>query len=276
MQLRRQHSAAQVRRRNTAFAQAHYIIFLTHVKFFIRFLSNNFIISIVILSIIRLSNNFEQSKFAFVQVFLFQKANIINQPSGIASAQTKRRPQNFLGGIETTMKSTCRHTARFSALILVLLTIAALFCGCSDAPDCVTTPPPASCSPVPTAVPTPVCSAPATDDAAPDGKKVNKTLYYLTDEGYLLPVVASVPQQAGIAKACLAKMTASDENRTALSKNGLKAVIPQGTEIQISIQNGEARVNLVNLPVMPDYDSEQQLFAAVVNTLTEFDSVETV
>lgn len=95
LQLRRQHSAAQVRRRNTAFAQAHYIIFLTHVKFFIRFLSNNFIISIVILSIIRLSNNFEQSKFAFVQVFLFQKANIINQPSGIASAQTKRRPQNF-------------------------------------------------------------------------------------------------------------------------------------------------------------------------------------
>lgn len=71
-------------------------------------------------------------------------------------------------------------------------------------------------------------------------------------------------------------MTASDENRAALSKNGLKAVIPQGTEIQISIQNGEARVNLVNLPVMPDYDSEQQLFAAVVNTLTEFDSVETV
>lgn len=272
LQLRRQHSAAQVRRRNTAFAQAHYIIFLTHVKFFIRFLSNNFIISIVILSIIRLSNNFEQSKFAFIQVFLFQKANIINQPSGIASAQTKRRPQNFLGGIETTMKSTCRHTARFSALILVLLTIAALFCGCSDAPDCVTTPPPASCSPVPT----PVCSAPATDDAAPDGKKVNKTLYYLTDEGYLLPVVASVPQQAGIAKACLAKMTASDENRAALSKNGLKAVIPQGTEIQISIQNGEARVNLVNLPVMPDYDSEQQLFAAIVNTLTEFDSIETV
>lgn len=272
LQLRRQHSAAQVRRRNTAFAQTYYIIFLTHVKFFIRFLSNNFIISIVILSIIRLSNNFEQSKFAFVQVFLFQKANIINQPSGIASAQTKRRPQNFLGGIETTMKSTCRHTARFSALILVLLTIAALFCGCSDAPDCVTTPPPASCSPVPT----PVCSAPATDDAAPDGKKVNKTLYYLTDEGYLLPVVASVPQQAGIAKACLAKMTASDENRAALSKNGLKAVIPQGTEIQISIQNGEARVNLVNLPVMPDYDSEQQLFAAIVNTLTEFDSIETV
>lgn len=73
LQLRRQHSAAQVRRRNTAFAQAHYIFFLTHVKFFIRFLSNNFIISIVILSIIRLSNNFEQSKFAFIQVFLFQK-----------------------------------------------------------------------------------------------------------------------------------------------------------------------------------------------------------
>lgn len=138
---------------------------------FYSFLSNNFIISIVILSIIRLSNNFEQSKFAFVQVFLFQKANIINQPSGIASAQTKRRPQNFLGGIETTMKSTCCHTARFSALILVLLTIAALFCGCSDVQDCVTTPPPASCCPVPTAVPTPVCSAPATADAAPDGKK---------------------------------------------------------------------------------------------------------
>ena len=96
--------------------------------------------------------------------------------------------------------------------------------------------------------------------------------FYLRKAGFEVMAVESQAE----AEQVIAKMTASDENRAALSKNGLKAVIPQGTEIQISIQNGEARVNLVNLPVMPDYDSEQQLFAAVVNTLTEFDSIETV
>ena len=123
LQLRRQHSAARDAGTEYSFRSGSLYHFFDACQVFYSF----FIISIVILSIIRLSNNFEQCKFAFVQVFLFQKANIINQPSGIASAQTKRRPQNFLGGIETTMKSTCRHTARFSALILVLLTIAALF-----------------------------------------------------------------------------------------------------------------------------------------------------
>lgn len=174
------------------------------------------------------------------------------------------------------MKSIRRHSARLFTAAVALLIIAAAFCGCSGSTDCPQTPPPASCTPAPTPVPTPTCTVPTADGADGTDKTISKTLYYLTDEGYLLPVTAAVPQQAGIAKACLAKMTDSEETRAALSKNGLKAVIPQGTEVQISIQNGEARVNLLNLPVMPDYDSEQQLFAAIVNTLTEFDSIETV
>ena len=57
------------------------------------------------------------------------------------------------------------------------------------------------------------------------------TLYYLTDEDYILPVTVDIPWETGIAKACLAKLVANPENRMETQQKGLKTVIPEGTVI---------------------------------------------
>ena len=115
------------------------------------------------------------------------------------------------------------------------------------------------------------------DDRPGDGGRYTSvTLYYVTDEGYLLPVRAEIPWETGIAKACLARLVATAENSNALKRQGLNAPIPAGTRIELAISEGEARVNLLDMPALADYRAEQALFTAVVNTLTGFPSVDTV
>ncbi len=110
----------------------------------------------------------------------------------------------------------------------------------------------------------------------PGERSVRATLYYVTDEGYVLPVNAMIPWEAGIARACLSRLVATRENSNELKKQGLNAPIPDGTEIQLAIDDGEARVNLQNMPALSDYRAEQNLFVSVINTLTQFPSIETV
>lgn len=112
--------------------------------------------------------------------------------------------------------------------------------------------------------------------SAVNEKYIRTTLYYVTDEGYILPVAAEIPWEDGIARACLMRLVATPENANILKKEGLIAPIPNGTEIQLAIDAGEARVNLQNMPALGDYRSEQNLFTAVINTLTEFPSIDTV
>ncbi len=114
-----------------------------------------------------------------------------------------------------------------------------------------------------------------TATAEPD-RSVRATLYYITDDGYILPVSTVIPWETGIAKACLNRLIATSENSSALKKLGLNAPIPNGTEIQLAISDGEARVNLQNMPALADYREEQDLFVSVINTLTQFPSIDTV
>ena len=134
----------------------------------------------------------------------------------------------------------------------------------------------------PTGHPQPDGTYPNGSDSDPAGpensgaKSIRTTLYYVTDEGYILPVRAEIPWEEGIAKACLMKLVATPENSNVLKKEGLNAPIPAGTEIQLAIDEGEARVNLQNMPALSDYRAEQNLFTSVINTLTEFSSIKTV
>ena len=111
---------------------------------------------------------------------------------------------------------------------------------------------------------------------AEPGQSVRATLYYVTDEGYILPVSTVIPWETGIAKACLSRLIATAGNSNELKKLGLNAPIPAGTVIQLSIEDGEARVNLQNMPALADYREEQNLFVSVINTLTQFPSIDTV
>ena len=152
--------------------------------------------------------------------------------------------------------------------------------GVTEAPADDSTPLPAQTDGPVTAVPgvTPEGGASAllSGEMEPGAKTVSTTLYFITDEGYVLPVDVKLPFEAGIAKACLARLTAGGEYAAELKKLGLTAPIPEGTEIRIAIADGEAKVDLRNMPALADYRQEQNLFIAIVDTLTQFDTVDTV
>lgn len=113
--------------------------------------------------------------------------------------------------------------------------------------------------------------------AEPDVPMQETTLYYRDANGYLVPVTMEVPQQEGIAKATLALMTSSTINDLEAASLGLKTVAPQGTTYDLDISNGHARVDMSN-EVLSTLDAEQEsaMVAAIVETLTNFDTVDTV
>ncbi len=167
----------------------------------------------------------------------------------------------------------CNKKTAVAVLILLIL----CFSACRI-PPALTEPP----SPAPTEEPA-VTEPPGacTETAAPaptanGGRTVSASLYYITDEGYLLPVVERIPWEEGIAAACLARLTATPERENELGRQGLSAPIPAGTAVRLSIADGEASVDLTALPELENARREENLFTAIVNTLTAFPSVDTV
>ncbi len=103
------------------------------------------------------------------------------------------------------------------------------------------------------------------------------TLYYLSDEGYIVPVTKLIPWEEGIAKACLSYISSTPDNDAAATAMGLCTVIPAGVQLELSISaEGNATLNLIGLPDMGSAAMENALVAAVVNTLTEFPTISTV
>ena len=113
--------------------------------------------------------------------------------------------------------------------------------------------------------------------AEPDIPMQQTTLYYRDGSGYLVPVTLSVPQQEGIAKATLALMTGGIVNDMEAASLGLLTVAPMGTTYDLDISGGRARVDLSReaLNVL-DAEQESAMVSAIVETLTTFDTVDTV
>lgn len=106
---------------------------------------------------------------------------------------------------------------------------------------------------------------------------VDTVVYYQDNNGYLVPVMKQIALQDGIARATLAMMVSSPHNDMEAARLGLRTVMPEGTDIDLDISGGTARVNLSGpLSQLPDAAAESSMLSAVVQTLTEFDSVETV
>ena len=58
---------------------------------------------------------------------------------------------------------------------------------------------------------------------------------------------------------------------------GLNTVVPEGVTFELSISEKEhGRVNLLNLPKLSDQSAELRMITAIVNTLTEFPTIQTV
>ena len=128
-----------------------------------------------------------------------------------------------------------------------------------------------------TASPTPVATEEVATAAQPPRKKASTIVYYQDNYGYLVPVMCSVPMEDGIAKATLSMMVQSPANDMQAARLGLRTVLPENTSIDLDISNGLARIDLgPQVLNMADAAAETNMVQAVVQTLTEFDSVEKV
>ncbi len=176
-------------------------------------------------------------------------------------------------------------------LSLILLIIAvALVCawtllgGGRDAvSDAVVTPVPTVMpepSPDSAATPLPLQSQAPGTSAAPaeeEGQRVSTVVYYQDNYGYLVPVMCRLAYEDGIAKATIQRMVQSPENDMAAARLGLRTVLPENTSIDLDISGGLARIDLGREVLsLPDAAAENNMVTAIVQALTEFDSVERV
>ena len=192
------------------------------------------------------------------------------------------------------MKMTGSQRSLYLLALILLLIAVALACawtfwgGERAASDAVVTPmPSASEAPSPSApvVPVPAQDSAATNanaanaDSAADAKAatMSTVVYYQDNYGYLVPVMCTIPYEDGVAKATLNRMIQSPENDMQAARLGLKTVLPEGTTIDLDISDGLARIDLgKEVLKMADAAAESNMITAIVQALTEFESVERV
>jgi len=128
-------------------------------------------------------------------------------------------------------------------------------------------------SPAPTGI-----SAASAVHTGGGGDEVSTVVYYQDNYGYLVPVMCSVPYEDGIAKATLGMMVKSGPNDMQAARLGLRTVIPENVSLELDIADGNARIDIKYDGKLEFVDAahESNMIAAIVQTLTEFDTVETV
>lgn len=192
------------------------------------------------------------------------------------------------------MKMTGSQRSLYLLALILLLIAVALACawtfwgGERAASDAVVTPAPSASgmpSPSATVIPVPAQESAATNADASgtsptDGAKaatMSTVVYYQDNYGYLVPVMCTLPYEDGVAKATLNRMIQSPENDMQAARLGLKTVLPEGTTIDLDISDGLARIDLGKEVLnMADAAAESNMIAAIVQALTEFESVERV
>ena len=111
----------------------------------------------------------------------------------------------------------------------------------------------------------------------PDAGYRRTVLYYASDDGYIVPVMKRIPWEEGIGRAALSYLVDDAANRSAAERMGLSAVVPEGAAFNLRIgDDGAAIVDITGLTKLEDAKAEQAMLTAIVNTLTEFDSINTV
>ncbi|MCR5808482.1 MAG: GerMN domain-containing protein [Clostridiales bacterium] len=135
-----------------------------------------------------------------------------------------------------------------------------------------------SCSNGKNGKPDPVCVPTEAPAETPDAEATfrRSTLYFVSDEGFIVPVSKLIPWETGIAKACLACLVSTPENASAAREMGLVTSIPEGAGFTISIRDGNALVDMTGEWALPSAEAELNMIETIVNTLTEFPTVSTV
>jgi len=119
----------------------------------------------------------------------------------------------------------------------------------------------------------------AEDAEDAEDENVRETVvYYQNEAGYLVPVMRKIPWEEGIAKATLKMTIDSPEIQQDLMAMGLKALLPEGTQIRgMSIKDGLAKLDLSKEAMeCENAVAEHNMVQGVTLTLAEFDSIDRV
>lgn len=182
------------------------------------------------------------------------------------------------------MKITASEKKLYLLALALLLVAVALVCAWTfmgtdeDDPGAAVTPTPAP-QPSPSADADESVNSVSAQAAQADetAQTVSTVVYYQDNYGYLVPVMCKMPYQDGVAKATLAMMVQSPENDMNAARLGLRTVLPENITFDLDISDGLARIDLSREALdTADAAAEQNMIAAIVQTLTEFDSVDRV
>ncbi len=123
----------------------------------------------------------------------------------------------------------------------------------------------------------PVSQVTVASDTTDKANQTSVVVFYQDGEGYLVPVTTTVNTTSGVAKAALSLLVQSGANDLAAARMGLKTTIPEGTQIDLDISSGKARVDLKGAAAkLTSAEAESVLVSSVAQTLCGFDTVDEV
>ncbi len=107
---------------------------------------------------------------------------------------------------------------------------------------------------------------------------MRKTVLYFEDElGYIVPVMKQIPWVEGIGASAVSQLVANPDADAQMAYLGLNPVLSEGTELSLSIKEGAATLKLSEGAIAAANPvSEMNKVSAIVNTLTEFVSIDSV
>jgi germination protein M len=113
------------------------------------------------------------------------------------------------------------------------------------------------------------------EDGKETGQTVDRTIYVFDHEGHVVPLTIKVPHTDGVAKQALEYLVV-DGPVTEQLPDGMRAVLPAGTELSVKIEGNTAVVDFS--PEFKNYQPEDEkgILEAITYTLTEFDTIENV
>lgn len=178
--------------------------------------------------------------------------------------------------LSTSQRKLYWLSAVLLALTLVIVAAWGLL-GAPDSPASVQPAAPESQADAGTAQPWPSDEPAATPQPLGEQATLRTVAYYQDNYGYLVPVTRTIPAEEGVAKATLSLMVSSAYNDMEAARLGLRTVLPEGTDIDLDVVDGTARIDLGEQVLqMADAQAEANMVSAVVQTLTEFPTVERV
>ncbi|GAA0355535.1 GerMN domain-containing protein [Bacillus horti] len=103
-----------------------------------------------------------------------------------------------------------------------------------------------------------------------------RTLYLFDHQGYVVPLTVQLPHTEGVATQALEYLVV-DGPVTEYLPNGMRAVLPAGTELSVNVkENGIAVVNFSNEFKNYHAEDEKGILEAITWTLTEFETINEV